>query len=80
MSIAVQIYTIEKTLFEGTADAVTLPGAEGELGVLAMHTPLISSLKRGSIGIRNGKNVEFVDIKGGFAEVQPGSKVTILAS
>ena len=79
MSIAIQIYTIEKTLFEGRADAVTLPGIEGELGVLETHIPLISSLKRGSIRIRDGKNVELVDIKGGFVEVQPESKVTILA-
>ncbi|MDO8557801.1 MAG: ATP synthase F1 subunit epsilon [bacterium] len=79
MSITIQIYTIEKTLFEGKADAITLPGVDGELGVLSTHVPLISSLKRGSIRIRNGKDVQFVDITGGFVEIQPESKVSILA-
>lgn len=79
MSIAIQIHTIEKTLFEGKADAVTLPGADGELGVLPTHIPLISSLKHGSIKIRNGKDTQSIDITGGFVEIQPESKVTVLA-
>ncbi len=80
MSIAIQIYTIEKTLFEGKADALTLPGADGELGVLQTHIPLISSLKRGSIKIRNGKDETFIDINGGFVEIQSESRVVVLAS
>ena len=80
MSIALQIYTIEKKLYEGEVDSVTLPGMDGELGVLSMHIPLISSLKRGSVVIRGKKDVERIDIQGGFVEVQPESTVVVLAN
>lgn len=80
MSIAVQIYSIEKKLYEGWADALTLPGVDGELGVLPTHIPLISLLKRGRIRIRRANDDSFVDIKGGFAEIQPQSKVVVLAN
>lgn len=69
-------------MYEGQVDAVTLPGTDGELGVLATHIPLISSLKRGRISIHQKKagNPEFIDIKGGFVEIQPESKVIVLAN
>ena len=80
MSIDVKIYTIEKTLFDGEADSVTLPGSDGELGVLAIHTPLISSLQRGIIKIRNKNAEKFIEIQGGFVEIQPESRVVVLAN
>ena len=76
----VSIHSIEKTLFEGDADSVTLPGVDGELGILPLHLPLISSLKRGTINIHQGREVLFIEIKGGFAEVRPGSQVVVLAN
>ncbi|MDP3963111.1 MAG: ATP synthase F1 subunit epsilon [bacterium] len=79
MSIALKIYSIDKTLYEGEADAITLPGSDGELGVLAIHTPLISNLKHGIIKIRNKDAEKFIEINGGFVEIQPESKVIVLA-
>ena len=79
MSIAIQIHTIEKTLFDGEADSLTLPGFEGELGVLPTHIPLISSLGRGIVKIRTKNDRMEVPIEGGFAEIRPESKVVILA-
>ena len=78
--INLQIYTIEKKLFEGEADSLTLPGVDGELGILPTHIPLISSLKNGSIHIRQGKDTKLIDITGGFAEIQPLSRVMVLAN
>ena len=82
MSISLKIYTIEKKLYEGEADSVTLPGVDGELGVLATHIPLISSLKHGKIKIQRDKekNPQYIDIRGGFVEIRPGSQVVILAN
>lgn len=76
----ISVYTIEKTLYEGQADSLTLPGSDGELGVLATHIPLIALLRGGSIGIRRGRDVAHVTIRGGFVEVQPGSRIVVLAN
>jgi|TARA_Y100000310_G_scaffold345555_1_gene466484 F-type H+-transporting ATPase subunit epsilon len=71
------ITTFNKILFEGEVRAVTCPGAEGELTVLANHMPLITTLKKGSIRVLNQKEPENFDIEKGILEVN-GSEATIL--
>jgi len=46
------IAKVDQNLFDGEAESVTLPGAEGEMTVLAHHEPLITTLKKGSITVR----------------------------
>lgn len=72
------IITPEKTLFASEAQMVTIPGTEGEFGVLAGHAPLISSLRPGTITIDAGGKKETIQVTGGFAEVTP-ERVTVLA-
>lgn len=74
----VQLISPEKTLFEGIATFVQIPGVMGEFGVLPGHAPFISTLKAGNISIdlASGGKQEF-PVTGGVAEVQP-EKVTIL--
>lgn len=47
-----QIVTPQGAAFEGEAEMIVVPGAEGELGVLARHAPLIAMLKPGQIRVR----------------------------
>lgn len=65
-----QIITQEKTVFDEPVTSVTLPGEEGYFGVLADHAPLVATLGRGNLVVRQGENHvrEFV-IDGGFMEV-----------
>ena len=81
MALRISVYTIEKTLFEGTADAIQLPGMDGELGVLTMHQPLTSVLRHGTIRLRQHKGGEVTEIPigGGFVEIQSASRVVVLA-
>ena len=44
----VAIVTPEGAAFEGTAEMLVVPGAAGEIGVLARHAPLVATLKAGS--------------------------------
>ncbi|HAD98098.1 MAG TPA: hypothetical protein DCG19_11875 [Cryomorphaceae bacterium] len=46
-----EIITPETVIFNGTADAVQLPGKEGLFQVLDNHAPLISTLKEGVVKI-----------------------------
>lgn len=78
--IAFDIVSPERLLVSDQADMVTVPGSEGEFGVLTGHMPLISTLRPGVIDIRGGSvsgDMRFF-VLGGFAEASP-SKLTILA-
>jgi len=68
----------EALVFVGDADQVDLPGAEGDLGVLAGHAPIITGLRPGIIRvIAHGRDEKFV-ILGGVAEFSD-SRLNILA-
>lgn len=70
------IYTIDKTLFEGMADVLTIPSETGELSVLPSHAPVITSLKKGTISVKTGEDQKTFPIESGFAEIN--QKQTIL--
>ena len=74
----VDIVTVEGRRFEGDADFVLAPGAEGELGVLPRHLPLLTPLRAGMIKVRNEGDEQFFFVSGGFLEVLP-DRVTVLA-
>src|SRR5215216_6757885 len=62
------LVTPEGTAFEGEAQMIIVPGAAGEIGVLARHAPLIAMLKAGStrIHVGNGEVIEFATGPGFF--------------
>jgi F-type H+-transporting ATPase subunit epsilon len=69
----------ERLLLSEDAEMVTIPGTEGEMGVMAGHMPLISTLRPGVIDVKGGsKGDTRFFVSGGFAEVTPG-KLTVLA-
>jgi len=47
-----EILTPEGRVFEGRAEMVIVPGAEGELGVLQRHSPIIARLKVGEVRVK----------------------------
>ena len=74
----VDIVTVEGRRFKGDADFVVAPGAAGELGILPRHIPLLTSLKPGTVKVRNDGNELLFFVSGGFLEVRP-DEVTVLA-
>ena len=77
-STHVEIITLEKVVYSGDVESVVVPGAEGQLGILANHASLMSILSTGLISlISEGNEVRF-NVDGGFIEVNKNS-VTILA-
>ena len=68
----------ERVLFSGDVDQVDLPGAEGDMGILAGHAPLVTTLRPGIVTIYSGSTRELIVVVGGFAEVSP-SGLTVLA-
>ena len=78
MPIKLEIVTPERLVFDETVDGVTLPGSEGELGVLPNHAPLVSTLGVGELKIRSGSSEDWFAIVGGFVQVLP-DKVVVMA-
>ena len=68
----------EKLLFSGEVDQVDVPGAEGEFGVLAGHSPFIAMLRPGILTVHAGGSRQRIVVFGGFAEVSPKG-LTVLA-
>jgi F-type H+-transporting ATPase subunit epsilon len=79
MPIRCEIVSEDKMVFQGDADIVVLPGADGEMGILPHHAPLLTTLKLGVITVRAQGKEEHFTVSGGVAEVQP-DLVTILAA
>ena len=78
MPLQLEIVTPERLAYSDTVDAVVLPGAEGEMGVLPNHAPLLATLGVGELRIRKGGEEEFFAIAGGFVQVRP-DKVVVMA-
>lgn len=74
-----EIITPDKTIYNGEASLVQLPGLDGSFEILNNHAPLISVLKEGRIKILDPEKQEkFFEVNGGVIEVLQ-NKVLILA-
>ncbi|HVM70302.1 MAG TPA: ATP synthase F1 subunit epsilon [Anaerolineales bacterium] len=78
MPIRCEIVSQDRTVFQGPADMVVLPGTDGEMGILPHHAPLLTTLKYGIIKVRSQGHEDFFTVAGGIAEIQPDI-ITILA-
>src|SRR5512143_4152183 len=78
MPIRCEIVSQDRTVFQGDADMVILPGAAGEMGILPHHAPVLTTLKFGVIRVRKAGAEQIFAVAGGVAEVQP-DLITVLA-
>ena len=75
--LMLEIVTPEKMIFSDKIEEVTIPGAEGEFGVLRGHEAFLSAVDIGELNyIKDGKKT-YYSVNTGYAEVT-SSKVTIL--
>ena len=77
-SINLDIVTAERIVYSEEVDAVIAPGAEGQLGILPHHAPLMTILQSGELVVRRGSEEDIMAISGGFLEVRP-DRVIVLA-
>lgn len=76
MPLKLEIVTPEARIFSDEVDTVVLPGAEGELGILPAHAPLVTTLQCGELRItKSGKTTELavgeglVEVTGCYARI-----------
>ena len=75
-----ELVTPERLVRSEEVYMVTVPGSEGDFGVLEGHAPVMSTIRDGDLLIQRvaGGAAEMVAIRGGFAEVNAGG-LTVLA-
>jgi F-type H+-transporting ATPase subunit epsilon len=76
--LKIDIVTAERIVYSAEVDTVIAPGAEGQLGILPHHAPLMTILQAGELIVRKGGQEEIMAISGGFLEVRP-DRVIVLA-
>jgi F-type H+-transporting ATPase subunit epsilon len=80
MALHFELVTPERLVRSEEVYMVTVPGAEGDFGVLEGHAPMISTLRDGELAIykSQGAAPETIALDGGVAEVNENG-LTILA-
>lgn len=74
-----EVVTPEQVLYSGEVRMVVAPGESGELGILPLHTPLITTLKAGELRLKYSEKGEqdYIAIDGGFLEVSEDSVIVL---
>lgn len=79
MPLHVDLITPEKQAFSDDVDFIAAPGADGEIGILPHHAPLLARLGVGELRLRKGDEIRYFALTGGFLQVQEGSRVSVFA-
>jgi len=77
-SLKLDIVTTERVVYSEEVDMIVAPGAEGQLGILPHHAPLMTTLQAGELRVKRGGEEDILAISGGFLEVRP-DRVIVLA-
>lgn len=80
MSLHFELVTPEKLVRSEEVYMVTVPGTEGDFGVLHGHAPFMTTVRDGTLSIykTDKSEPELIAIEGGFAEVN-AKGLTVLA-
>ncbi len=76
-TLKLEIVTPDAKTYSEDVDMVTLPGAEGEMGIFPNHVPLMTQVVAGEVSVRKGGQDFFLAIGEGFAEIT-GDRVAIM--
>ena len=65
----VTVISPEAAIFDGQADALTIPAYDGSFGVLPRHAAMMTLLGDGVLTIRRGESADHYRVKGGFVQI-----------
>lgn len=75
-TLKLEIVTPEGTMFSDDVELVTLPGVEGQLGILPHHVELMTRIVPGEMLVRRGGHDDYIAIGAGLVEIT-GTHVSI---
>src|SRR5216110_1995869 len=76
-TLKLEIVTPEEKIYSEDVDMVTLPGAEGELGIYPQHVPVLTTLKPGELRVFKDGRETSLAVGDGFAEIT-GDAISVL--
>jgi F-type H+-transporting ATPase subunit epsilon len=76
-TLKLEIVTPDAVVFSEAVDMVTLPGVEGQMGILPQHVPLMTHMVPGEMIVRKNGQDRFLAVGEGFVEIT-GDGVSIL--
>ena len=76
-TLKLEIVTPDATAYSDDVDMVTLPGIEGQMGVLPIHVPLMTYMVPGELIVRKNGQYRLLFVGEGFVEIT-GDHVAIL--
>ena len=76
--LSLEIVTVEKVVYSDEIDMLIVWGTMGQMGLLPMHAPIMTTLQPGEVIVRKGGEDSSIFVSGGFLELM-NDKVTILA-
>ncbi|MBL0385444.1 F0F1 ATP synthase subunit epsilon [Tumebacillus sp. ITR2] len=74
----IEIVTPERKVYENAVDLIIARGGDGDLGILAGHTQVVTTLKVSQLRLKNDGQEIVIAVSGGFLEVKPEG-VSVLA-
>ena len=76
-TLRLEIVTPEARTFSDDVEMVTLPAAEGEMGIYPQHVPLVTKIVPGEVAVRKDGRDSFLAVGDGFVEIT-GTHVAIM--
>src|SRR5262245_3490472 len=76
-TMRLEIVTPDGVVYEDEVDMVTLPGVEGQSGILPMHTPLMTQMAPAGRIVRQGGGDQWLAVGEGFGVIT-NDRVAIL--
>ena len=76
-TLRLEIVTPEAKTYSEDVDMVTIPGAEGEMGIYPMHVPIMTQVVSGEVAVRKDGQDSFLAIGDGFVQIT-GDAVSIM--
>ncbi len=77
-TFSLSVVTPEGSAFEGEAERLVVPGAAGEIGVLARHAPLVAMLQAGEIRIKSDGSWQSFAAGPGYFKVQRDRAIVLV--
>ena len=77
-TFSLSVVTPDGAAFDGEAERIVVPGAAGDIGVLARHAPLVAMLRAGEIRIRTGDGWQAFASGPGYFKVQRDRAIVLV--
>jgi F-type H+-transporting ATPase subunit epsilon len=76
-TLTLRVITPDKIALDSAVGSVTIPGMDGQIGILPRHAPMVAALDAGQLSYEEGGARRAIFVSGGFCEVR-GATVRVV--